>query len=414
MSLWRSAPPPPAQRAITLPPITAEQLIPVRSVQAGRIGSVNVTRDTALKHSAMWAACRMRADLISTLPCDVYRKVNGLDIEVAKPPVLLAPGGAEWDYVDWMWATQFDMDTCGNAVGLITERFANNLPAKIELQPINCVSIRVKADGSYKWWIDGKEYTPEQVWHEKAFPVPGFVLGLSPVAYAAWTIGEALSMQEFATSWFSNGGVPKAHLRNSERVLGPGEAEIIQARHEATMRTGGVFVTGKDWEYDLVSASQAGTEFIEGRSMGLGDVARFFGVPADLIDASGSGTSGGKIDYANVTQRNLQFLIYHLGPTIIRREKALSKLLPSPRFVKLKADALLRMDPETREKVIRSKLESFQLAVTEARELENRAAFTTAQEAEVEKWFGSAKATNEAAAAQAQPQPSGNNPQGEQ
>lgn len=397
MSLWVRDRQPQQQRHATI--TTADQLIPSRLNVGGKVGSVSVTRDVALKHSAVWAACRLRADLISTLPVDTFRKVLGLDIEVPKPPILAAPGGEEWGYLDWMWASQFDMDTCGNAVGLITERFANNKPARIELQPIKAVSVRQnRNDPRHHWWIDGKRYEPEDVWHEKAFPVAGFVLGLSPIAYAAWSLGEALSMQEFATSWFSNGGVPKAHLRNTERTLKPGEAEVIQLRHEATMRNGSVFVTGNNWEYDLVSAKEAGTEFIEGRALALADVARYFGVPGDLIDAVAKG-GGGKINYANVTQRNLQFLIYYLGPTIIRREYALSRLLPEPRFVKLNSDALLRMDPETREKVIRSKLESKQITLTEARALENRPAYTPAQEEEVEHWFGSASATADAAAA---------------
>lgn len=388
MSLWIRSRQPQQQRHATI--TTADQLIPHRARHDGLVGSVAVTRETALKHSAVWASCRLRADLISTMPCDVYRKVLGLDIEVPKPAVLVAPGGEDWDYVDWMWASQFDQDLVGNSVGLITERFANDLPSRIELVPSHVVSVRQeRTEDTYHWRIDGKRYERRDVWHEKAFPVPGFVLGLSPIAYAAWSIGEAMSMQEFAIKWFSNGGVPKAHLRNTERKLAPGEAEIIQARHEATMRTGSVFVTGSNWEYDLVSASQAGTEFIEGRALTLTDIARYFGVPGDLIEAHAR-SGGGKINYANVTQRNLQFLIMHLGPTIVRREKNLSKVLPAPRFVKLNADALLRLDPETREKVLRSKLESKQITITEARELENRAPYTPEQEAEVEKWFGTA------------------------
>lgn len=389
MSIWIRERPtaPPAAREAQI--VTADELIPPRtpSMNPTIHALTNVTRDQALKHSAVWAACRLRADLVSTMPCDVYRKHGDLDVEVTKPPVLVAPGGDEWDYTDWMWASQFDQDTCGNSVGLITERDALNLPRRIELQPIRAVSVRQrKNDATWHWWIDGKRYEREQVWHEKQFPVPGFVLGLSPIAYAAWSLGEYLSMQEFAIAWFSGGGIPKAHLRNTQRTLRPGESQIIQARHEATMRTGAVFVTGNDWEYDLIQAQQAGNEFIEGRKMGLTDVARYFGTPADLIEAAAT-SGGGRVNYANITQRNLQFLIMHLGPAIARREKNLSKVLPRPRFVKLNTDALLRMDPETREKVIRSKLESRQLTVTEARELENRAPYTPAQEEEVEKWF---------------------------
>jgi hypothetical protein len=60
--------------------------------------------------------------------------------------------------------------------------------------------------------------------------------------------------------------------------------------------------------------------------------------------------------------------------------------------VKLNTDALLRMDPEAREKTIRSQLESKQITVTEARALNNRPKYTKAQEEEVEKFFPAKKA----------------------
>ena len=62
------------------------------------------------------------------------------------------------------------------------------------------------------------------------------------------------------------------------------------------------------------------------------------------------------ITYANISQRNLQFLIMHLGPAVGRREDAFSrKLVSNPRYVKLNTDALLRMDPaETSKRYIRA------------------------------------------------------------
>ncbi|WP_281199162.1 hypothetical protein [Micromonospora pallida] len=69
------------------------------------------------------------------------------------------------------------------------------------------------------------------------------------------------------------------------------------------------------------------TQFLESRQFGLTDISRFFGCPADLIDAA---VSTGSITYATITQRNLQFLIMNLGPAVTRRETALGRLVPAP------------------------------------------------------------------------------------
>jgi phage portal protein BeeE len=132
-----------------------------------------------------------------------------------------------------------------------------------------------------------------------------------------------------------------------------------------------------------------GAAWLEAQKYGIGDIARFFGAPGDLIDAA---VSSGNITYANITQRNLQFLIMHLGPAIYRRERALSKLLPQPRYVKLNSSALLRMDDLTRAQVNQLKIESRTLAPSEAREQDNNPPFTPEQLAEFDRLFGPPKA----------------------
>ena len=89
-----------------------------------------------------------------------------------------------------------------------------------------------------------------------------------------------------------------------------------------------------------------------------------------------------------MTQRNLQFLIHNLGPTLYRRERRLSRLLPQPRFVKFNTSALLRMDDETRAQVIAERIQSRTLAPSEARALENLPPLTEAQIAEFDRLFG--------------------------
>jgi HK97 family phage portal protein len=224
------------------------------------------------------------------------------------------------------------------------------------------------------------------VWHERQFTIAGFPLGLSPVAYAAWSIGQYQSAQQFALDWFGTGGVPKGHLKNTElATMDPEAAAVVKTRFKSSVENNDVFVSGKDWEYKPFQAEAVGAEWLEAQKYGIGDIARFFGAPGDLIDAA---VSTGSITYANITQRNLQFLIMHLGPAIYRRERSLSKLLPAPRYVKLNSSALLRMDDQTRASVTKTKIE----ARTLAREYDNLPPFTEEQLAEFDRLFGPPKA----------------------
>lgn len=367
---------------------TADQLIPRRPTLSG--GAVAVTNDTALRHSAVWACLRLRANLISTMPVDVYRTVEGRQIEMSKPPVLINPGGERVDILEWLYSSQVDLDRAGNDVGIITARDGRNLPARIDLVPIADVVVRVRKGQLWKYKIAGQDFDPEDIWHEKQYTLPGLHVGLSPIAYAAWSIGEYLSVQDFAIDWFSNGTIPKAKLKNTAKVIDPKQADAIKERYKATMANGDLFVHGADWDYEMIQAKASETNWIEAKQYSAVDIARFFDCPADLIDAVVSGSS---ITYANITQRNLQLLIMHLGPAIVRREAALTRLTSSPRFVKLNSNALLRMDPTTRAEMLGKQVSARLLAPSEAREIEDRAPFTEAQLAEFDRIFGPPKST---------------------
>lgn len=361
---------------------TADQLIPPRPAQAS--GAAVVTNETALRHSAVWACLRLRANLISTMPVDLYRKVEGIQVEVPKPPVLVTPGGEKVKMPEWLYSSQFDLDRAGNAVGLITAKDGLGFPARIELVPIGDVAVRMRK-GVLKYLIAGVEYDPSEVWHEKQYTVAGLPLGLSPVAYAAWSISEYLSIQQFALDWFSGGAIPSAHLRNTAKTLNQDQADGAKQRFKAAVQNRDLFVTGNDWEYKMIQAEQAGSDWIQAKQFGIGDIARFFDCPSDLIDAAVSGSS---VTYANMTQRNLQFLVMSLGPVVKRREDALSDLTSKPRFVKLNSNALLRMDPQTQAAVLKTQIDARVLAPSEARAIYDRPPLTDAQMAEFDRLFG--------------------------
>jgi HK97 family phage portal protein len=341
-----------------------------------------VSGDAALRQSTVWAALHLRANLISSFPIDTFRYgPGGIQLETQKPPVLVSPSSKVLSMREWMYSTQIDLDRFGNCFGLIRERDGAGRPARIDLVAQGDVSVLVKDDVvSYR--IKGKPYAADEVWHEREYTVPGLAVGLSPIAYAAWSLSTWQSAADFALEWFTNHGVmPNAQLRNTARTLADGEADRVKGRFKVAVEGGDVFVTGKDWEFLPINASVADAKFLAAQDDADAAAARFFGVPGDLIDVA---TKGQSITYANITQRNLQLLIMHLSGAVARREDALSTLLPDPWFVKLNTSAILRMDPETTSRILIQEVAGKITAPSEARALMNRPPFTDEQVAEFE------------------------------
>jgi HK97 family phage portal protein len=343
-------------------------LIPRRIYNNGASGGAEpVTLDTAMRNSAVWAAIRIRADLISTLPWRVYSTINLPDVSVpykidASPTPLMSG----IDFMHFLYSSQVELDRTGNAIGIIQEwDERTRTPTVIELVPSSSVVINAKGMTISNYRINGVEFDPKFIWHEKQYTVAGLPVGLSPVTYAAYTLGQYTSIQQFATEFFTSGQGPRASLQNTQKKINDKEAAIVSESWRASQAMDEPFIHGNDWEYTLLAAQSASNDWIEGAKLNSVDVSRFFNVPADVIDAILSG--GSHITYSNIIQRNLQFLVMHLGPTITRREAKLTEMLPRPRFFEFDTDYLMRMDPVTRAEWVKTQIDSRAITVTEAR-----------------------------------------------
>ena len=342
-----------------------------------------VTRDSSMQSSVKWACLRLRADLISTTPLDVYREFGGLLVPRETPEVLRSPDGKS-DLSEWMYSSQIDLDDCGNMFGLITARDRLGYPARIELVSASKVTVR-QINGVTTWMVNGEEVPEADLWHERQFTVPGSPLGLSPTAYAALSLSGGLGAAEFAASWFSGNAIPAAHLKNNAKTLNTAEASAVKAKFVETVATGDVFVTGNDWEYSVLGAKASESAFIDMLKASAQDLCRFYGVPGDAVDVE---ATSGSITYANVTQRNLQLLIHNLGPAFTRRERTFTnRLTPRGQVVKFNTDAMLRMDPMGRTDLQAKAIGTRRMTVSEARALENLPPLTPEQEAEFARLF---------------------------
>lgn len=355
--------------------VNANTLIPARG--NSRRGMRSVSNKDAMRNSVVWGCTSLRAGLVSTLPFDVFRKVAGYQVEVPKPPVLTAPGGEHVEIEEWLYSSQMDLDRLGNTFGIIREVDGADRPARIDLADASTVTVVVAKDGTISYRIDGTKYSREQVWHEKQYTVPGLAVGLSPIAHAAHSLALGQSAQEFALEWFANGAkMPGGHFKNTNQTLDDNQADRIKERFKAAIDSRDVMVTGKDWELKMLDAQASDAQFLQSQKATNQETCRYFGVPGDMVDVAPDGSS---VTYANITQRNLQFLIMKLNPVLVRRENALRRLVAPPRFVKFNRSAILQLDPETGTKLMLAEVEGRTLAPSEYRKLQNRAPFTSDQ-----------------------------------
>jgi HK97 family phage portal protein len=371
---FRGASGPAQQRASNLGALIDEATGGRRGI-AGR----SVGWSSALSIPAVWAAVRLRADVVGSLPVHVYRDRDGVPERLtgnAVPSVLSQPSALD-DIGAWLAASQLSLDLRGNAYGRILSRDERtNLPTQVELVHPDDVTVRLTRDGFVRYRIGGgPELTPFEVWHERQNEEPGSVVGLSPISAAARALGISLDAGDYGSGFFREALTPSG-LLSSDAPIDEDQARIVKRRVQATQNGREPLVLGGNWTYKPLSISPTDAAYLEVLARGDVDAARLFSLPGELIDAN---TSGSSITYANREQRVQDLLAFRLGPVIQRRERALSRLTVRGQYVKLNTGALLRGDLTTRYASYERGLRNGFLSLAEVRALEERRPLTQAE-----------------------------------
>lgn len=343
--------------------------IPTPLAAVRRTAGQAITTESAMRISAVWACVRLRADLISTLPIKVLRDVQGNAVNVTTPPVLVTPGGDDVDIVDWLYMSQVSLDLRGNSFGVIVSRDGLGYPSQIELQhPDNC-GVRKGKEGRPEYRVNGSTLDANEVWHERAFRFPGSLVGLSPITYAAVSLGVALAAEQFGADWFADGAHPSSVLMTPDGV-DQEKAKVAKAKFLAAIRgSREPVVLGAGLKYQPIQVAANESQFLDTQKWSVPQIARLFGIQPEIIGGGGEG--GSSVTYANREQRNMDFLTFGFGPTIARRQTALTRLTPKPQYVRLNPGALLRTDLKGRYDAYKVGLDSQFLGTAEIRKLED-------------------------------------------
>lgn len=370
---------------------TQTQLVPPR-VSSHGVKIPTVSR--SMQHSVVWACLELRASLISSLPATQYRTVGDLKSTMPPSQLLTKPGslhvgGPLARFDEWMYAKEMDLGRFGNAFGLIQSWDGGwGVPTRVDLVPAEHVTVRVRK-GTVTYVIEGKVFQAEEVWHERDHVVPGSPIGLEPIGAAAFALATHVTAQEFAAAWFQSGGIPSAVIQKKKGDPTDTEALAVKNRLKSTLAAGDVLVMGSSWDYNMVAVPNSQASFLQTMQASELEICRFFSTPAAMVDVA---IVGSAITYANITQKNLDYLTIHFGPTINRRELALAAALPGPHNVTLDPKALLRMDSQGVTDMNVKKVAAKVLTPDEWRVSEDRAPLTPDQIDQFSTLFGKSAA----------------------
>lgn len=355
------------QRALSFisPPIPRNGEIGV-----GGVGFDTRHTEASLQKVAIWACVNLIATFAECMPLDVYSG-QGQDKRTLPMPAWLSDlGGDGHGLPDWLYQLVFSLMLRGNGYGLIGARDPRTgAPTLIPLVHPDDVGVRRDSNGLLQWRVAGQQITdPNTVWHARVHPVPGHVLGLSPIEMHALTIGTGISALRFGSQWFTDGAHPSGILAYADD-LEEGQAPQAKKRFmEAVHGNREPVVMGAKWSFKPIQVAPNESQFLETNNYTAAECCRIFG--PGFAEVFGYET-GGSLTYSNVEQRSLDLLTYAADPWLVRLERLLSKLLPRPQYVKFNRAALVRTDLLTRYKAHEIALRNKFEVVNEVREIED-------------------------------------------
>lgn len=334
--------------------ITKERFAELVRANGGFHGSyagVTVTPDTAMQSSAVLACIKVISEDIASLPIHVYKKTEKGRERATKHyayKLLHDAPNVEQTRPEFVEMMMNHVLRYGNAYAYIKKVGAKPVEL-IPLSPTETRAKRVNGKIQYHTKVNGvlsDPISPEFIIHIKAMPHRDGIHGVSPIEYAASTIGVALAADKFGERFFAQGTVLGGYLKHPGRLSDDAEEALrkswvdiysgVQNAHKTPL-----LEEGLTFEPFGVPPEQA--QFLETRKFQATDIAREYRVnPAKI----------GELDqykYATLEQSYIDHVRSCLRPWVIKIEcEFIRKLLlesdKETHTIEFDFDAMLRGD----------------------------------------------------------------------
>jgi HK97 family phage portal protein len=318
---------------------------------------------TAMSIPGVSRAVSLISGSISQLPLNAYKQ--GVEVESG----IVSNPSETYSRDEFVGVTAHDLAVWGNAYWLKTPYLTQ--PGVASLEVLNPELVWIEWRNNRKViHYGGKEYSAFQIQHlmvnPRHAPASPMLLGVGPIQDNREALQGMLDLTSYAAKWFSESGAPSAIMK-VDADLG----DRLEARLREKQITGGTLVLGNGYDYKVIDIDPESAQFTAIAQKAVTDVARMFGIPANLELAE---TQGSAMTYSNVQDNDRTFVKHTLMPYIRTIENGFTAVSPNGQTVKFNVDAFLRPDTKTR-------METYQLGkdvgaytTNEIRALEDRPA----------------------------------------
>jgi len=340
---------------------------------------VSINSQTALSIGAYYAAVKLYADTVASLPWDTYIRIDGTRRPYRPAPSWLTtpqPNNPNFTAFDLKHRMVSSLLIHGNTFVLFIKGRNGDI---VEMRVLDPEKVTIKmVDGAPIYTVTGEdnvgvELTSDAILHIPLFATGSALRAPSPVEQHRTTLGLASATQLYSAKFYEQGAAPSAIIRI------PGELTQDQAdqlknsfsrRHEGIEKMHKIAVLTGGADFQQMSMKISDMQLVETLHWGVESIARLMGVPLHLLQYPGGNTS-----YNSVEIVSIEWLRLGLGPLVTRIEAGLQRLVPGAEqtFIKFTLDGLLRPTTKERYDAYAVALTNGILSLNEVRRLEDRA-----------------------------------------
>jgi HK97 family phage portal protein len=334
---------------------------------------VPVTETSSLGSPAAYRSVRLIADTVAAMPMKSYRDADGRRETVAS--IFDNPGGALLTPYAWKQLVVTYMALHGAAPLLHVYNAAGALDSFLPIHPSEVTVEQVRGVHGRRFKIPAlraEPYTEAELTYVMAFSRDG-ISGASPISLCRHAIGTALAGDQAAARMFSSGMLIGGLVTPAEDMDPTQATEAItdlKARTSGVRNAGDIVMVNANLKVQPWTMTAEDAQFLESRQYGVEEIARIWGVPKELLSASGA-TSWG----SGIQELVRGFARFTLPAYTTPLEEALSRVLARRSapgtLVEFEYAGLLRGSPADEIDLLIKQVDAGLLTPDEARAIRN-------------------------------------------